>query len=419
MISMTTANGPFLLVSDDGVPRDNLFSWTKLASVLYGRVLPTTVPVCLLTDGSTVDQPVGTGYSPAGKPVTNNKQVTISFINWLHEFYEIFPQFRDKRVHIMGESYAGIYIPYFAEAIMKDKSLHMNLKSISLGDGTFGNNDALSDISITEYLQDQQANLRIPTDVLTAFRYASDVCGFTNRWKNAAYPPAGKIVLPINPHGDTPLLKNGQRCVEIHKDCIINPTTPREVLASIFHSPCYPQCAIFSTALDYLQGWKHCFSMYNIQYNCTTEDPLPWIEAYFNQADVRAGLYISKSEPPYQACNRDILNKLTEEDVEPPAYRILPSLLSQGIKVHIYEGAYDMLVNHKGTELVIQNMTWNGAQGFQKRPDRAFEGGRWGYERGLSYHLFENAGHAVPKDRKEEAFDFVKDFVVGDTGYWR
>lgn len=44
--------------------------------------------------------------------------------------------------------------------------------------------------------------------------------------------------------------------------------------------------------------------------------------------------------------------------MEPAAYRGLPEILGQGVKVHVYSGDLDALLNHWGTELVMQNMTW-------------------------------------------------------------
>ena len=53
--------------------------------------------------------------------------------------------------------------------------------------------------------------------------------------------------------------------------------------------------------------------------------------------------------------------------------------------MHLYSGDYDFLLNHLGSELTIQNMTWFGAQGFQQKPNNNFlvDGqvvGNWGYE---------------------------------------
>lgn len=36
----------------------------------------------------------------------------------------------------------------------------------------------------------------------------------------------------------------------------------------------------------------------------------------------------------------------------------MPAILENGIPIHLYSGGYDLLLNHIGTELAIQNMTW-------------------------------------------------------------
>ncbi|KAL4873188.1 hypothetical protein BDV12DRAFT_160548 [Aspergillus spectabilis] len=47
-------------------------------------------------------------------------------------------------------------------------------------------------------------------------------------------------------------------------------------------------------------------------------------------------------------------------------------ITSHNISLHIYSGKYDIPLNHHGTELVLQNMTWNGAQGFSSPICRTF-----------------------------------------------
>lgn len=80
--------------------------------------------------------------------------------------------------------------------------------------------------------------------------------------------------------------------------------------------------------------------------------------------------------------------------------------------MHVYSGENDFLLNHFGTELVLQNMTWNGAQGLAEKPSRVFYSddarpddaekdenksvaGTWVEERGLNCHFFHGAGHSV------------------------
>jgi len=105
--------------------------------------------------------------------------------------------------------------------------------------------------------------------------------------------------------------------------------------------------------------------------------------------------------------------------VESPSYAIIPSLLGGGVETHIYTGTLDFVVIPLGHELTIQNMTWNGMQGFQNPPTKVFydsqgnPAGTYNCERGLSYHKFTGAGHRVPYDVQSAAYSWVKNVVLG------
>lgn len=98
------------------------------------------------------------------------------------------------------------------------------------------------------------------------------------------------------------------------------------------------------------------FNLYNIDYNCEKNASTAEFEAYFNQPTVQDAIHVSPKK--FLACNTTIVDLLVDELVPPPAYSILPAILEARILVHIYSGNRDFLLNHIGTELVIQNMTW-------------------------------------------------------------
>ncbi|KAJ7479832.1 hypothetical protein FB451DRAFT_1239945 [Mycena latifolia] len=68
-----------------------------------------------------------------------------------------------------------------------------------------------------------------------------------------------------------------------------------------------------------------------------------------------------------------------------------------------YSGNDDSLVAHRGTEVVIQNMTLGGVQGFTRKPVTPFTDDRGNFagiihqERNLTYALFKGAGHFLPR----------------------
>lgn len=429
LIGLTTGNGPISFVGNSTHLMRNPYSWTRLGHVLY------------------VDQPVGTGFSTASYPypLRDNDGVTADFVQWLHTFFNHFPSLKSKKVHLMGESWAGIYIPYFASALLEGKhSLPLNIKSMSLGDGSWGNAAALSSVAIGTYMHMQSSRLNIPQNILSAFSAADGTCSFDTVLQEAAvYPPKGKIDIPGNPEYFNYRLERRDMTNVLEAACDTDPITPAEVTNSILNSTCYGPCATYSTALDYMDTASlvetgagiPCFDVYDISHNCSTIDPLPLMAKYFSRADVQAALHV-KDSGDYMACNSTILGTLlAAPSAVPPEYFLLPNLVTNhNVSLHIYNGELDMLINHIGTELSIQNMTWRGGQGFSKKPSRLFYTddpvpepgsvsssngdpiGTWGADRGVSYHLFHGAGHSVFATKQREMFAYVRDVVVGAKG---
>ncbi|KAK2763957.1 hypothetical protein FQN54_009576 [Arachnomyces sp. PD_36] len=415
LIGLTTGNGPISFIGNTTDLATNPYSWTKLGHVLY------------------IDQPVGTGLSTASdpSPATSNDRVTSHFHAWLTDFYALFPHLLSKKTHILGESWAGFYIPDFTCKILENQdTLPINLQSISIGDGTLGNEAATFSVSVGSYMRSHNASLQIPDDILDAFTEADHTCGFDSvLTKAATYPPKGPIYIPGNPENTNSKRKqHGTDAFtdkSLDNDCNIHPTTKEDILSSILKSKCYGPCATSSTALDYLQTRSdkdpesYYFDVYNIKHGSDYIHPMPLLNQYFSSPDVQTALNIPQSPPTtFEACTFQIQNTLTDSSAVPlpPAYTLLPSFLdteTHNLTIHIYEGQNDMLINHIGLELVLQNMTWNGMQGFQEKPYKSFDGGIWTEERGLSYHLFQGAGHAVPADRPGEMFGYVRDVVLG------
>ncbi|KAL5000740.1 Alpha/Beta hydrolase protein [Aspergillus recurvatus] len=454
MIGLTTGNGPILFDGNSTHITANPYSWTRFGHVLY------------------VDQPVGTGYSTASEPypAVDNDVVTAHFHSWLQSFFAYFPHLQSKQVHLMGESWAGIYIPSFASTIVDNQhSFPIDLRSMTIGDGWIGNGAAMASVTIAKFLESQQSMINMPDDILAVFKGASEICGFNDIMEQAAqFPPEG-----LNS-------KRRRSLSDIFGGvCSTHPTTAEEVRKSI-HSSCYGPCATFSTAWDYMatRANELCdYDIYDISHNCHTIDHFGLVAQYFSRADVQVALNVlpsasastsdSAASPtssvlptpsPYAYCNQTVLVALGRgQPPQPPVYSILPELVtSHNISLHIYFGEYDMLLNHYGAELILQNMTWKGVQGFSSPMTRAFysnnaapapsasqprgdgnhsthkhsgqkneknpqgicqspEDGKWTSERGVTYHRFKSAGHSVFLSKPREMFAYVRDVVVAPT----
>lgn len=83
-----------------------------------------------------VDQPIGTGFSPAAKgapaKIQNEQQVAEQFMGFWKNFVDTF-DLTGRKVYLTGESYAGQYIPYIAYYMLKaNDSTYFNVNGIQI-----------------------------------------------------------------------------------------------------------------------------------------------------------------------------------------------------------------------------------------------------------------------------------------------
>jgi carboxypeptidase C (cathepsin A) len=100
-------------------------------------------------------------------------------------------------------------------------------------------------------------------------------------------------------------------------------------------------------------------------------------------------------------------------------------LIDQGLKVTLYTGLLDWVVNHYVTEASLREMTWKGHKGFQHSKMTAGDMtpirisglkrqvGRYHSEREMNYVAFSNAGHMVPRDEPVGAFWMLEKIILG------
>lgn len=107
----------------------NQYAWTNATHMLY------------------VEQPVGVGFSRGGPEPQDEDDLSGDFLAFLQSFYHVFPQYQKTKLFIVGESYAGMYVPSIAHKIFTEmKNFHkvqkknpdfvyIDLAGIALGNG--------------------------------------------------------------------------------------------------------------------------------------------------------------------------------------------------------------------------------------------------------------------------------------------
>jgi len=116
-------------------------------------------------------------------------------------------------------------------------------------------------------------------------------------------------------------------------------------------------------------------------------------------------------------------NEFGDPSVESAAFftELATNASAHNVSIIIYSGNDDSLVAHLGSEVVIQNTTFGGIQGFTRRPSTPWYGDDGSFagivhqERNLTYVFFIGAGHEVPEYQPANAYVFLREYVIGSN----
>jgi carboxypeptidase C (cathepsin A) len=123
--------------------KHNPFSWNEVADVLY------------------VEQPLRTGFGTASfgsESIRSEQQIGEDFRMFLVSFLLVFPEYKDVEIYLSGESYAGFYIPWIAETIVKyqmKKQKHSSPSGSSSSSATVSSSSSYSFLNIDNVEKDK------------------------------------------------------------------------------------------------------------------------------------------------------------------------------------------------------------------------------------------------------------------------
>lgn len=167
-------NGPFKL-QDSGkeTTKPSDYSWTRAANIVY------------------LDQPAHVGFSQGRTYFTNETQVAKGFSSFLDNFYEIFPELKPKKLWIVGESWAGVYIPHILLELQSRKQPQLQ--------GTLIVDGVITDLSMIEpttypFVVKHQAALNFSVEDVQDVESEAARCKITDYVeRNLHYPPKGPL----------------------------------------------------------------------------------------------------------------------------------------------------------------------------------------------------------------------------------
>ncbi|RAH66603.1 putative serine carboxypeptidase (CpdS) [Aspergillus aculeatinus CBS 121060] len=309
-------NGPFLWQSGTYKPVPNPYSWTNLTNVVY------------------VDQPAGTGFSPGPSTVNNEEDVAAQFKSWFKHFVDTFG-LHGRKVYLTGESYAGMYIPYIASAMLDEENeTYFNVKGVQINDPSINDDSVMIYAPAARHLNHYTNVFALNNTFLSYINRRADECGY-NAFLDAAiqYPP-------VHPFPPLP---------NITDDCLVWD----EIVGAAYDvNPCFN----FYHLTDFCPYLWDVMGFPSLGYGPNN---------YFNRTDVQRALHVPPTD--YSVCGSNTI--FAEGDASPPSsWTVLPGVIERTNNTLIGQGWLDYLLILNGTLATIQNMTWNGAQGFQRDP---------------------------------------------------
>ncbi|KAJ5174867.1 uncharacterized protein N7482_000744 [Penicillium canariense] len=333
MESFLQETGRFLWQPGTYAPVENPYSWVNLTNMLW------------------VDQPVGTGYSIGTPTATSQEETAQDFIKFFKNFQQTFG-IKNFKIYVTGESYAGRYVPYISAAMLDEKDKkYFDLQGALAYDPCIGQFDYVQEeIPVVPFIKKNANLFNFNETFMAELEHLHQSCGY-----------------------------------EEFIDTYLTFPPPKEQPPLFFNWTSMEECDVFDLVYETVFDINPCFDLYEVNQMC----PLQWdvlafptslvyespgSAVYFDRPDVKKALHAPNVT--WSECSNNPVfvggssGPEQEGDISAnPIEHVLPQVIEATNRVLIGNGDYDMVIITNGTLLAIQNMTWNGHLGFQKRPE--------------------------------------------------
>lgn len=345
-------------------------TWTSKAHVVY------------------VDQPVGTGYSFADKFDAIPKgevSVASQFYRFIQRFFIAHNELQSKNFYLIGESYAGKFIPSMANLILEENnkiskgSSHnqvINLKKIAIGNGLFD-----------------------------------------SRYQRAARKDLAKGVNILSEFDDEPQYDT------LVKNC--------EFSLSQNNTDSLGKC---DEILDFVMDLAGDVFRFDIRKSSGYDNSLDSsLNDYLNKEEVVKSLHVSDTtikSSPYWSLKNDTVKSAMKDDINLiSSIPMLEKILNDfDIPIVLYAGQFDLVSGPQGIERALNSMAWKEISGWKSAPRELWKIKATGDEyvvagyvkqwKNLISITMRNAGHFAPRDRPETSLNIL-DHLFSDEKSWK
>ncbi|KZT24766.1 alpha/beta-hydrolase [Neolentinus lepideus HHB14362 ss-1] len=437
LIGLLFENGPIHIGPDYSAYANN-YSWNTLADYVW------------------IDQPVGTGFSTVdeGAWVADEDQMGVDFFGFLENLVKVFPSLATRPLYITGESYCGTYIPYITKTYFGLQNPPVKLAKIAIGDGTIGSEEVFEMVPTVTTIETYPQLIGYDPEVYQYFKEQEHLCGYD---LNFTYPQNGHfptlnftrgIVDGSYSSARKGNRLNGQSVLTTIADRYAASESKqlakrdREMRRELWKAEkrdlsgrpngtidpwygCYIHFELLDYAVNFSYPWSagKDFDFYDIPDALSPEAPQD-ASIFLNDKTTRAAIHAPTSKDWVESINYNFTGGEDGNDPsEPMAFLtdLATNATDRHVSVVIFSGNDDSLVAHRGSEVVIQNTTFGGIQGFTRKPstpwydDAGSFAGIVHQERNWTYVLFQGAGHLVSAAQPAAAYTFLREFVLGSN----
>ncbi|KAL4203587.1 hypothetical protein AMTRI_Chr01g104660 [Amborella trichopoda] len=347
--------GPFRVQSDGKTLYKNRYAWNKVANVLF------------------LESPAGVGYSYSNTTTDyalSGDQRTASdayifLINW----FERFPEYKNREFYISGESYAGHYVPQLAYQVLRhnqmaEKAL-INLRGIAMGNAVM--NDETDGPGMYEYFWNHAL---ISDETIDGIRKHCDFApnSSSNSQCNASLSEANKVFDQLDIY---------------------------DIYAPFCNS------AVLTKPHRCSRRWEFD--------PCTSN----YVENYLNLPAVQKAFHANVTGLPYpwSGCSSVISTWADTVDTILP---LVQEFIARGIRVLVYSGDTDGRVPVTGTRSSVNKLNL----GIQTPWYPWYTKGEVGgysviYKGGLTFATVRGAGHEVPSYQPARSLTLINAFLKG------
>lgn len=397
-------HGPFNFEkgkSQNSLPKLHLnpYSWSKVSNIIY------------------LDSPAGVGFSYSGNRsdyITGDQATAIDSHKFLLKWFELYPEFLVNPFYIVGESYAGIYVPTLSFEVVKGIDANVkpvvNFKGYMVGNGCtddkFDGNalvpfahgmGLISNELYQEVITECQGNFYNPAsdDCENKLGKVDNEISALNIYDilEPCYHGSGSKITTVTSRLPQSFRKLGET------------DRPLPVRTRMF-GRAWPLRASVRDGI--VPTWPQLLNSGNVP--CTDDEVAT---SWLNDETVRKAIHAEPASVAgeWELCTGRILFRHDTGSM----IKYHRNLTSRGFRALIYSGDHDMCVPYTGSE------AWTRSMGYEIvdewRPwivKQQVAGYIQGYGNNLTFLTVKGSGHTVPEYKPAEALAFYSRWLAGE-----